>query len=67
MKTVLTVGDTHINDTQSLSRFLMALRGYAWDGSSWPAIDGKTNLTPSLFHDAAYQLVIVAGSRCRLV
>lgn len=32
-------------------------RGYAWDGASGPAIDGQTNMTASLFHDAGYQLI----------
>ncbi len=30
--------------------------GYAWDGCSGPTKDDKTNITPSAFHDASYQL-----------
>jgi len=32
-------------------------RGYAWDGTSGPTIDGKTNMRASLVHDAFYQLI----------
>lgn len=32
-------------------------RGYAWDGPSGPTIDTKNTLTPSLMHDAIYQLI----------
>jgi hypothetical protein len=31
--------------------------GYAWDGPSGPTKDGKTNMTPSLFHDGLCQLM----------
>jgi len=31
--------------------------GYAWDGASGPTIDDDTNRTPSLVHDALYQLM----------
>ena len=31
--------------------------GYAWDGPSGPAIDTKNFMTPSLVHDALYQLM----------
>jgi len=31
--------------------------GYAWDGASGPAIDTKNIMTPSLVHDALYQLM----------
>lgn len=30
---------------------------YAWDGASGPAIDTEAFLTPSLIHDAIYQLI----------
>ncbi len=30
--------------------------GYAWDGPSGPVIDRKTNIRPSLAHDALYEL-----------
>jgi hypothetical protein len=32
-------------------------KGYAWDGASGPTIDDDTNMTPSLVHDAGYQLM----------
>jgi hypothetical protein len=32
-------------------------KGYAWDGPSGPTIDTDDTMTPSLFHDAAYQLI----------
>ena len=31
--------------------------GYTWDGPSGPTIDTPDSMTPSLFHDAAYQLM----------
>jgi hypothetical protein len=31
--------------------------GYSWDGPSGPMVDGPTTLTPSLVHDAFYQLL----------
>ena len=31
--------------------------GYAWDGSSGPARDDRTNLRASLVHDALFQLI----------
>jgi hypothetical protein len=31
--------------------------GYAWDGSSGPTRDTKTNMRGSLLHDALYQLL----------
>ena len=31
--------------------------GYAWDGPSGPALDTKNFMTPSLVHDALYQLM----------
>lgn len=30
---------------------------YAWDGASGPTIDTKNTMTPSLVHDALYQLM----------
>jgi hypothetical protein len=41
---------------------LIVKAGYAWDGPSGPTRDDPTNMTPSLFHDAAYQLI-----RCEYV
>jgi hypothetical protein len=32
-------------------------KGYAWDGPSGPTWDTKNFLTPSLVHDALYQLI----------
>ena len=32
-------------------------RGYAWDGASGPTWDTKNSMTPSLYHDAAAQLM----------
>ena len=31
--------------------------GYAWDGPSGPTLDTPGTMTPSLFHDAIYQLL----------
>lgn len=31
--------------------------GYAWDGASGPALDTKSFMRGSLFHDASYQLM----------
>ncbi len=36
---------------------LMILDGYAWDGPSGPTWDTDNSMTPSLFHDAIYQLL----------
>lgn len=36
---------------------LLVRRGYAWDGPSGPVLDSPRNMTPSLFHDAWYQLL----------
>jgi hypothetical protein len=55
----------HRPDQNIFTRFIdlttkgdMAVRGgYAWDGASGPTYDDDTNITPSLFHDAAYQLM----------
>lgn len=33
------------------------LEGYAWDGPSGPAFDTKNFMTPSMVHDALYQLM----------
>ena len=30
---------------------------YAWDGASGPTLDTKNTMTPSLVHDAFYQLI----------
>jgi len=35
---------------------LLIKRGYSWDGTSGPTLDGKTNMRGSLIHDALYQL-----------
>lgn len=34
---------------------LYALRGYLWDGSSGPTIDGAADPVPSLVHDILYE------------
>lgn len=53
-----TVGSEILTDYIAVTDNKMIVsRGYAWDGASGPAIDGKTNVTPSLFHDAGYQLI----------
>lgn len=31
--------------------------GYAWDGASGPTLNSDNSMTPSLVHDAAYQLI----------
>jgi len=36
---------------------LFIKHGYAWDGPSGPTVDTKTNIRPSLPHDALYQLM----------
>lgn len=36
---------------------LIILSGYAWDGPSGPTKDDKTNMRPSLVHDALCQLM----------
>jgi len=36
---------------------LTCFRGYAWDGCSGPTLDDKTNIRPSIAHDALYQLM----------
>jgi len=40
----------------STSGLLIIRKGYAWDGTSGPTRDGKTNQRGSLVHDALYQL-----------
>ena len=35
---------------------LIVRGGYTWDGTSGPVADRKTNQTPSLAHDALYEL-----------
>ena len=37
--------------------WLRIKKGYAWDGASGPTWDDRTNLTPSLVHDALAQLI----------
>jgi len=39
------------------SGLLTVKRGYNWDGASSVAIDTKNNMTPSLCHDAVFQLM----------
>lgn len=36
---------------------LTCARGYAWDGASGPTFDTENTITPSLVHDALYQLI----------
>ena len=36
---------------------LIVRKHYAWDGASGPTIDTKNSMTPSLMHDAMYQLM----------
>ena len=36
---------------------LIIKKGYAWDGASGPTINTKSLRTPSLIHDALYQLL----------
>lgn len=43
--------------TLTTSGLLTALKGYAWDGGSGPAVDTKDIIRPSLFHDACYNLM----------
>jgi len=40
-----------------VSGWMLVKKGYAWDGPSGPTIDTPDTLTPSLFHDAIYQLI----------
>ena len=48
-------------DTQFLtlrpSGELLIRSGYAWDGPSGPMVDTENTKTPSLVHDAFYQLI----------
>lgn len=37
--------------------FLTITKGYCWDGATDPAVDTKNIMTPSLVHDAGYQLI----------
>ena len=39
------------------SGMLVCYAGYKWDGASGPTWDDKTNLEPSLAHDAFYHLM----------
>ncbi len=43
--------------TLTLSGHLFIKAGYAWDGASGPTINTDNSMTPSLFHDAIYQLI----------
>lgn len=36
---------------------LTVKKGYTWDGASGPTLDTKNTMTPSLIHDALYQLM----------
>lgn len=36
---------------------LTILAGYAWDGASGPTLNSDSSMTPSLVHDALYQLM----------
>ena len=49
-----------VNDTfftlDSTGRLLIRVN-YAWDGASGPTWDDETNMTPSLAHDAFYQMM----------
>lgn len=38
-------------------RVLYVRTHYAWDGASGPAIDGPTNMRPTLFHDVLCQAI----------
>ena len=40
-----------------LDGWMLVKKGYAWDGPSGPTWDTDDTMTPSLFHDAAYQLM----------
>lgn len=40
-----------------LNGHLCIKAGYCWDGATDPAVDTQNNLTPSLVHDAGYQLI----------
>ncbi|MCP5012282.1 MAG: hypothetical protein GY942_20075, partial [Aestuariibacter sp.] len=40
----------------SMEGILSIRFGYAWDGPSGPVFDRKTNMLPSLAHDALYEL-----------
>lgn len=35
---------------------LIIKKGYSWDGTSGPTLDGKTNMRASIVHDSLYQL-----------
>lgn len=39
------------------SGFLFIKAGFAWDGPSGPMLDSQWVMTPSLVHDALYQLI----------
>ena len=41
----------------SIDGLLTIKDGYAWDGPSGPTIDTPNFMTPSLVHDAIYQLM----------
>ena len=59
IKTTLTV--SKIIDTAFISlqpNGMMVIRsGYAWDGASGPTFNTNNSMVPSLFHDAAAQLM----------
>ena len=46
---------------------LIVYQGFKWDGASGPAIDDKTNIRASMFHDALYELITLHNipKRCR--
>lgn len=45
---------------------LTVREGYAWDGTSGPVIDRKSNMRGSCGHDALYQLMRMGLLDCRL-
>ena len=61
IETPLTVVNPWVIDTTFISLHpngIMVIRaGYAWDGASGPTLNTDNSMVPSLFHDAAAQLM----------
>ena len=61
IETPLTVVNPWVIDTTFISLHpngVMIIRaGYAWDGASGPTLNTDNSMVPSLFHDAAAQLM----------
>ena len=39
------------------NNYMVARKGYCWDGPSGPSYDSEVNMRASLFHDLGYQLI----------